>query len=337
MKVCRAKIVEAQVIAAGSGDSGRRARRDIDRTVAGFSRRQELKVTVVSLQKLMPEMLDFLRHSVGPNISIQVEVTPAVSAVEVDANQLELALTNLAVNARDAMPSGGPLTIACHDERNGKALGLLRDHYVCITVTDTGEGMNAETLARAQEPFYTTKGIGKGTGLGLSMVHGFTAQSGGMMKIMSSPGQGTTVTLWLPCATKRDISVIPEVVAPAAATSTGLRVLLVDDDILVSMGAADMLLDLGHIVTEAKSGTKALKILNGDSSFDVVITDYAMPQMNGRDLAHAIQKLMPKMPIILATGHAEPPLGEAFEFQRLSKPYSEKDSAAALASAAKGQ
>ena len=300
-----------------------------------FARRQELKVAVVSLQKLIPEMLDFLRHSVGPNISIHVEVAPEVSAVEVDANQFELALINLAVNARDAMPSGGALTIACHDEVNGKAHGLLRDNYVCIAITDTGEGMSAETLVRAQEPFYTTKGVGKGTGLGLSMVQGFTAQSGGMMKIKSAPGRGTTVTLWLPCATKRDIPVIPEAEAPAAAMSTGLRVLLVDDDILVSMGAADMLLDLGHIVSEAKSGAEALKILETDSSFDVVITDYAMPQMNGRDLAHAIQKMIPKMPIILATGYAELPTGQAFEFERLSKPYSETELAAALASVVK--
>lgn len=298
-----------------------------------FARRQELKVAVVSLQNLMPEMLDFLRHSVGANVSIQVSVAPEVSPVEVDANQLELALINLAVNARDAMPSGGSLTIACQDEKNGKTLGLLRDHYVCITVTDTGEGMNPETLARAQEPFYTTKGVGKGTGLGLSMVHGFTAQSGGMMKIKSVPGEGTTVTLYLPCSTKRDVPVTAAVEAPATEASTGLRVLLVDDDILVSMGAADMLLDLGHIVMEAKSGAEALQILEKDPSFDVVITDYAMPQMNGRDLAHSIQKLIPKMPIILATGYAELPSGQAFEFERLSKPYSETELAAALARA----
>ena len=301
-----------------------------------FARRQELKITVVSLQSLMPEMLDFLRHSVGPNIAIRVEVAPEVSTVEVDANQLELALINLAVNARDAMPSGGSLTIACHDETNGRALGLLRDDYVCISITDTGEGMSAETLARAQEPFYTTKGIGKGTGLGLSMVHGFTAQSGGMMKIKSTPGQGTTVTLWLPRSVKRDIAEVNEVEAAPSKASTGLRVLLVDDDILVSMGAADMLLDLGHIVTEAKSGAEALKILDSDSSFDVVITDYAMPGMNGRDLAHQIRKLNPKMPIVLATGYAELPSGKAYEFERLSKPYSERELAAALLKVVKG-
>ncbi len=165
-----------------------------------FARRQELKVEFVALQRLIPEMLDFLRHSVGPNIDIHVEISPEVGAIEVDANQLELALINLAVNARDAMPQGGSLTIACHNEENGKSIGLSRDPFVCITVTDTGEGMSEATLARAQEPFFTTKGVGKGTGLGLSMVHGFTAQSGGTMRIRSRPGKGTSVTIWLPRA-----------------------------------------------------------------------------------------------------------------------------------------
>ena len=165
-----------------------------------FARRQELKVEFVALQKLIPEMLDFLRHSVGPNIEIRAEISPEVGAIEVDANQLELALINLAVNARDAMPQGGSLTIACHNETSGKSIGLSRDPFVCITVTDTGEGMSEATLARAQEPFFTTKGIGKGTGLGLSMVHGFTAQSGGTMRIRSQPGKGTSVTIWLPRA-----------------------------------------------------------------------------------------------------------------------------------------
>src|ERR1700730_325487 len=165
-----------------------------------FARRQELKVEFVALQKLIPEMLDFLRHSVGPNIVLHAEISPDVCAVEVDANQLELALINLAVNARDAMPQGGSLTIACHDEADGKRVGLPGGPYVCVTVIDTGEGMSEVTLARAQEPFFTTKGIGKGTGLGLSMVQGFTVQSGGAMRIQSEQGTGTKVTLWLPRA-----------------------------------------------------------------------------------------------------------------------------------------
>src|ERR1700722_2088822 len=295
-----------------------------------FARRQELKVEFVSLQKLLPEMLDFLRHSVGPNVAVHVEISPAVCAVEVDANQLELALINLAVNARDAMTQGGTLTIACHNEDHGKRVGLPRDPFVCITITDTGEGMSAATLARAQEPFFTTKGVGKGTGLGLSMVQGFTAQSGGALRIRSEPGKGTKVTLWLPRATAGPVAPNPEAQLAQSTQSKSLRVLLVDDDILVSMGAADMLLDLGHSLTEGHSGTPAFKLLESGAPFDVVVTDYAMPGMNGFELAQRIKAGHPRLPIVLATGYAELPADRSIEFGHLSKPYTSKDLAAAL-------
>jgi PAS domain S-box-containing protein len=295
-----------------------------------FARRQELKVEFVALQKLIPEMLDFLRHSVGPNIVLHAQISPDVCAVEVDANQLELALINLAVNARDAMPQGGSLTIACHDETDGKRVGLAGGPFVCVSVIDTGEGMSEATLARAQEPFFTTKGVGKGTGLGLSMVQGFTVQSGGTMRIQSAPGTGTKVTLWLPRA--REGLKVPaakaELVRPAEARR--LRVLLVDDDILVSMGAADMLLDLGHSVTEAQSGAQALKLLETDSPFDIVVTDYAMPGMNGFELAQRIKGSNPRLPIVLATGYAELPTDRSIEFGHLSKPYTANALAAAI-------
>ena len=300
-----------------------------------FARRQELKVEFVALQRLIPEMLDFLRHSVGPNIIIHVEISPDVCAVEVDANQLELALINLAVNARDAMPEGGTLTIACHNEENGKRIGLPRDPFVCVSVTDTGEGMSEATLARAQEPFFTTKGIGKGTGLGLSMVQGFTAQSGGALRIRSQPGEGTTVTIWLPRAKGSAQTLDAETPMAHWKEARSLRVLLVDDDILVSMGAADMLLDLGHSVTEARSGLQALKLLESDSLFDVVVTDYAMPGMNGFELAHRIKERNPKLPIVLATGYAELPADRSIEFGHLSKPYTSLDLASALEKAVK--
>jgi PAS domain S-box-containing protein len=295
-----------------------------------FARRQELKVEFVSLQNLIPEMLDFLRHTVGPSIVIQAEVSPDVWAVEVDANQLELALINLAVNARDAMPEGGSLTVACHNEDSGKKAALPPDPFVCITVTDTGEGMSEATLARAQDPFFTTKGIGKGTGLGLSMVQGFTAQSGGAMRIKSALGEGTAVTLWLPRAKEglKELATRAEASQPAIAKS--LRVLLVDDDILVSMGTADILLDLGHSVIEAQSGAHALKVLETDAPFDVVVTDYAMPKMNGFELAQRIKASYPRLPIILATGYAELPADRSIQFGHLSKPYTSKDLAAAL-------
>jgi CheY-like chemotaxis protein len=190
--------------------------------------------------------------------------------------------------------------------------------------------MSEATLARAQDPFFTTKGVGKGTGLGLSMVQGFTAQSGGAMRIKSAPGQGTKVTLWLPRAKDglKEVSTKVEVLQPVEARS--LRVLLVDDDILVSMGTADILLDLGHSVTEAQSGAHALKLLETDAPFDVVVTDYAMPGMNGFELAQKIKASHPRLPIVLATGYAELPADRAIQFGHLSKPYTSKDLAAAL-------
>lgn len=300
-----------------------------------FARRQELKVEFVALQKLIPEMLDFLRHSVGPSINIHAEVSPDVWAIEVDANQLELALINLAVNARDAMPQGGSLTIACHNEIDGKVVGVGQGPFVCISVSDTGEGMTEDTLARAQEPFFTTKGVGKGTGLGLSMVHGFAAQSGGGMRLQSVLGRGTTVTLWLRRA-RQDLDVhVTEAEPSELVKARHLRVLLVDDDILVSMGAADMLLDLGHSVTEAQSGNHALKLLESDSPFDVVVTDYAMPGMNGFELAQRIKERNSKLPVVLATGYSDLPANRSIEFERLSKPYTGKDLAAVLEKAVK--
>ena len=295
-----------------------------------FARRQELKVECIALQKLIPDMLDFLRHSVGPSVTIYTEISPDVSAIEVDANQLELALINLAVNARDAMPQGGSLTIACHNEDSGRIVGLAHGPFVSVTVTDTGEGMSEETLARAQEPFFTTKGVGKGTGLGLSMVQGFTAQSGGGMQLKSEPGRGTAVSLWLPRARENLDIPVADIEPAQHAVPRNLRVLLVDDDILVSMGAADMLLDLGHSVTEAQSGSHALKLLESDSLFDVVVTDYAMPGMNGFELAQRIKERNSKLPVILATGYAELPANRSIEFERLSKPYTTKDLALAL-------
>ena len=300
-----------------------------------FARRQELKVELVVLQKLIPDMLDFLRQSVGPNIVIHLDISPEVRAVEVDANQLELALMNLAVNARDAMPNGGSLTITCHNEENGEKIGLPPDPFVCITVTDAGEGMSEATLMRAQEPFFTTKGVGKGTGLGLSMVQGFTAQSGGSMQITSEPGKGTSVTLWLPRAREGAQKADTETPLTPSKEARSLRVLLVDDDILVSMGAADMLLDLGHSVTEAQSGPDALKMLDTDLPFDIVVTDYAMPGMNGFELAQRIKEKTPEMPIVLATGYAELPADRCVEFGHLSKPYTSADLAAALEKAFK--
>jgi PAS domain S-box-containing protein len=309
----------------------------LTKRLLAFARRQELKLEAVELQKLFPEMLDFLRQSVGANISIKVDISPDVHPVKIDANQLELAVMNLAVNARDAMPKGGSLTITCCNEtttpQGNVPESLSPGRYVRIDVSDTGEGMSEATLAKAMEPFFTTKGIGKGTGLGLSMVQGLTAQSGGAMHIFSRVGQGTVVTLWLPNAPREDV--VQSQAPPPHAEDVArrkLRILLVDDDALVSMNTADMLMDLGHSVSEASSALDALRRLKSEDPFDAVVTDYAMPGMNGLELAMEIKQLNSKLPIILATGYAELPPDAPLVFPRLGKPYTQEDLAKVLES-----
>ena len=285
----------------------------LTKRLLAFARRQELKLEAIELQQLIPDLLDFLKQSVGPTVSIETDIPPDLHPVKIDANQLELALINLAVNARDAMPKGGVLTIRCRDETAAPQSVLPKDlprgDYVGISIADTGVGMSEATLAKAMEPFFTTKGVGKGTGLGLSMVQGLTAQSGGAMQIFSQLGKGTVVKLWLPRARREDVRPVHEP-APKLSVenaSRGYRILLVDDDSLVSMNTAYMLMDLGHSVLEAPSGARALHLLESDAQFDVVITDYAMPAMTGLDLATKIKQIQPKMPVIIATGYAELP------------------------------
>ena len=308
----------------------------LTKRLLAFARRQELKLEAVDLHQLIPELLDFLRQSVGPSISIAVDVPVDIHPVKIDANQFELALMNLAVNARDAMPKGGVLTISARDEPASVPQelpgNLPRGDYVRISIADTGIGMNEETLVRAMEPFFTTKGIGKGTGLGLSMVHGLTAQSGGAMHITSQQGVGTDINLWLPRARRDEVREVPEVLAQPISQDQirRSRVLLVDDDSLVSMNTASMLMDLGHSVLEAPSGVHALRVLEANPQIDVVITDYAMPGMTGLDLANQIKQLRPKIPVIIATGYAELPSDAALGFPRLTKPYSQQELSEAL-------
>jgi PAS domain S-box-containing protein len=310
----------------------------LTKRLLAFARRQELKLEAVELQSLFPEMLDFLRQSVGANISIKIDISPDVQPVKIDANQLEMALMNLAVNARDAMPKGGSLTMTCRNETATAQCNVPKSlspgRYVRIDVADTGEGMSEATLAKAMEPFFTTKGIGKGTGLGLSMVHGLAAQSGGAMHISSRLGKGTVVSLWLPNAAREDV-LQPQAAPPTVVNPTErrLEILLVDDDALVSMNTADMLMDLGHNVSEASSALDALGKLQLDVPFDIVITDYAMPGMNGLQLAMEIKRTKSNLPVILATGYAELPPDAPLAFPRLGKPYTQDDLARALEAA----
>jgi PAS domain S-box-containing protein len=305
----------------------------LTKRLLAFARRQELKLEAVEIQRLVADMLDFLRQSVGPSIAIITDVPSDVAPVKIDANQLELALMNLAVNARDAMPTGGTLTIACRNETQQTSVPptLPLGQYVRLSVTDSGIGMSEATLAKAIEPFFTTKGVGKGTGLGLSMVQGLAAQCGGAIQIASQLGKGTVITLWLPHASRADVNSAPEQnVAAAHAIGQRISVLLVDDDPLVSMNTTNMLEDLGHDVVEARSAMHALQLLASGAKFDVVVTDYAMPEMNGLDLAKSIGKIKPEIPVILASGYADLPSNAAIPIPRLGKPYSQEELAEVL-------
>jgi CheY-like chemotaxis protein len=247
-----------------------------------------------------------------------------------DKNQLELALLNLCINARDAMPDGGTITIGAREESGRAEEGLAQDQYVCLWVSDTGTGMDQETLKRAGEPFFTTKGLGRGTGLGLSMVHGLAAQLQGTLLLKSWPGAGTTAEIWLPMAGE---TAVPdpraEAPTPVPRASRQLSVLVVDDDLLVLENTAAMLDDLGHIVVEARSGDEALALLRRTRTVDLVVTDYAMPGMTGLQLASAVAAERPETVILLSTGYAEIPSDERSSLPRLSKPFDQ----AALAKA----
>ena len=289
-----------------------------------FARRQELKFESVEIPALIEGISGLLRSSLGPSVVLETHFSTELEPVMADINQLELAVLNLVTNARDAMPDGGEIAIAAKTAKPGDqaALSLKEGAYVCLTVTDTGEGMNEETLASAMDPFFTTKGVGKGTGLGLSMVHGFIEQLGGRFVLKSRQGIGTTAELWIPVATAAS-DIRPVIEDEQTASVAQLCVLVVDDDSLVLTSTGLLLEDLGHRVIAAMSGAKALELLESEQHIDLVITDMAMPHMNGAQLAQIIRLKQPDLPIILATGYAERLEGFATILPRLSKPYTQ--------------
>jgi PAS domain S-box-containing protein len=303
-----------------------------------FARRQELKHEAVDLSLLVNNMLELLERSLGPTINIETRLPREIVRVRTDANQLETALLNLAINGRDAMPEGGTITISVseHAVTGTHAIGLAPGQYACLAVADTGHGMDEATLARATEPFFTTKGIGKGTGLGLSMVDGLTGQSGGKLLVQSVAGRGTTIELWFPITSKSD-----EVAEghradneEQAAAQRQLCVLVVDDDSLVLANVAAMLEDLGHKVIAVGSGARAIEEFEATPSIDLVITDQAMPVMTGTQLIEVLRARRCELPVILASGYAELPHGVSASIGRLAKPFTQRALAGALAAAA---
>jgi len=276
-------------------------------------------------------MADLVSSTTGPQVKVVVDAPNDLPAASADPNQLEMALLNLSVNARDAMPDGGTLRISASAEavEPGHPSGLCRGAYIRLSVADSGIGMDEATLARAVEPFFSTKGVGKGTGLGLSMVHGLASQLGGALVLRSHVGLGTNVELWLPqsaSAPEAEAGSADAAIAPAA---TG-RALLVDDEELVRLSTADMLSDLGYAVIEASSAEEAMARIAKGERFDVVVTDHLMPGMNGTDLALAIRAARPGLPVLLISGYAERE-GIEPDLPRLTKPFRKDELALSLA------
>ena len=295
-----------------------------------FARRQELKLQSVDCLGLVQGMADMLQSTIGPSVTIDTLLPANLPPAYADPAQLELALLNLAVNARDAMPEGGRIIIEASEmlTAEGALPGLGAGAYVKLSVVDDGEGMDAATLERAREPFFTTKGVGKGTGLGLSMVHGFAEQCGGALTIESVVGLGTTVSLWLPVSEHAAEDAMDSDMQSTEEAETPLVILAVDDDNLVLMNTAGMLEDLGHTVFQAGSATDALRMLQ-QSRVDMVVTDHAMPGMTGAQLADAIEEAHPGLPVIIITGFAELP-PHASSRPRLDKPFRQAELARAV-------
>lgn len=312
----------------GALQSAERAKTLVQRLLA-FARRQPLQTTAVDLKALVEGMADLIASTSGPQVKVAVDLAPDLAAARADANQVEMALLNLAVNSRDAMPDGGTLTIAATQEEVGPGhrSKLPPGSFVRLSVSDTGTGMDEATLARAIEPFFSTKGVGQGTGLGLSMVHGLASQLRGALTIRSRLGLGTSVELWLPVASEPAQA---NRVAPATAVHGGAGIaLLVDDEEVVRASTADMLADLGYEVLEAPSAEKALRLIRDGLHPDVLITDHLMPGMTGTDLAYAAREHLPGLPVLIVSGYAEHK-GLTAELPRLVKPFRQADLAASL-------
>ena len=301
----------------GAALSAERARTLVQRLLA-FARRQPLQAVAVDVAALVRGMIDLVASTIGPQIRVLVEAPHDLPTATADPNQLEMALLNLVVNARDAMPDGGTLRIAAMPETIVQDGDLAPGRYICLSVTDTGTGMSAETMARAVEPFFSTKGVGKGTGLGLSMVHGLASQLGGALRLRSTAGEGTCVELWLPQG-QAVAPLVSAAVPPVLEASRGTA-LLVDDEEFVRLSTAAMLGELGYDVVEADSAEAALALIDAGMAPDLVVTDHLMPGMTGSDFARRLLRGDPALPVLVISGYAESE-GIAPDLPRLTKPF----------------
>jgi len=298
-----------------------------------FARRQTLKPQPVALCTLIGNMRDLIQRSLGPMVELRVDIPERMPTVFIDPHQLELAVLNLAVNARDAMGENGRLSIVAelNEVQGENGAGLGSGQYARLVLSDSGCGMDEDTLRRCVEPFYSTKGVGKGTGLGLSMVQGLLVQSGGGFAIESSPGHGTRVSLWLPTTDAPVAREKPErdEEVPHAARPT--HILLVDDEPLVRDTTSLQLHDLGYEVTEAGSAAAALKLIDEGLRPDALVTDHIMENKTGAQLAQELRLRMPDLPVLIITGYANLTPSQISSFEVLAKPFRRRDLADRLA------
>lgn len=322
-----------QRLIAGAAQSADRAKTLVQRLLA-FARRQPLQAVAVDIASLVKGMADLIASTSGPQIKVSIEVAEKLHSAKADANQIEMALLNLAVNARDAMPNGGTLRISADEEavESGHRSGLPPGRFLRLSVADTGVGMDESVLARAVDPFFSTKGIGKGTGLGLSMVHGLASQLGGALHIRSRLGVGTNVELWLPLS-QEPAQRERQHDAPEPSKGGPGTALLVDDEDLVRASTADMLVDLGYAVVEAGSAEEALALIRNGVRPELLVTDHLMTGMNGTDLARIVRSEASDVRVLLVSGYADDE-GVAPDLPRLTKPFRRDELAATLASLA---
>jgi len=273
-----------------------------------FGRRQSLDIRPTDINQLVRGMEDLLRRTLGEQVDLAIDLAKPLPAASTDANQLENALLNLCINARDAMPDGGHLTVETSTMQIDQGFAdtgedLQPGDYVVLSVSDDGQGMSAETMTKVFEPFFTTKPIGQGTGLGLSMIYGFLKQSGGHVRIYSVLGEGTSVKLFLPSS---DAAVaVAEPRASAMPAGTGETVLVVEDDAAVRMVIVNVLDELGYAACEAEDADGALAILQSDRKIDLLISDVGLPGLNGRQLAEIARQDRPGLKVLFVTGYAQ--------------------------------
>lgn len=296
-----------------------------------FGRRQPLQPTSVNLSETLENMQTLLVSTVGPQIILHVDAAPDVPAVRADRHQLELAILNLVVNARDAMPNGGQVIISAERCKSRLPVPLIPGQFVCLRITDTGIGMTPAVKASATEPFFTTKPVGHGTGLGLSMAHGLAGQLGGALEIVSEVGQGTEVQLWLPIEKQKPVAIVADGDG-GEITATQGKVLLIDDNALVRHGTREMLTDLGYDVVDIDNAELGLSMIAADFRPDIVVTDHIMPGMTGAELALRLRVDHPEIALLIISGYEGVDL-IAPDIPRLSKPFRRQHLQASIAAA----